>query len=104
MLTNITALCVADANSTSSSNVSLNVTNASGKNLTTQDPRYDNYIEGYDLKPETMASAPDSRVFGFSTSDLVASLIILAVLGFHCVAAMLVVFLVVIMSAKKKKN
>ncbi|WP_321430823.1 hypothetical protein [uncultured Methanolobus sp.] len=104
VLTNVCTVCVADANSTSGNDSLLNVTNASSNNLTTQNSRYDNYIEGYDMEKEPMAPLPDSDDFVFSRYGVATVLIVIIGIGSFFLVAMLAVVVIILKSAKKKKN
>lgn len=104
LLTNITVLCMEDANSTNNTTASLNITEIPGKNLPVKTSGLDGYVEGYDPEPVPVTELPDSQDFAFSKFDMAAFMLIIGGIGSFCVAAVLTVFLFILKSTKKKKN
>ncbi|ETA69015.1 hypothetical protein MettiDRAFT_2505 [Methanolobus tindarius DSM 2278] len=95
-------MCMADVNSTNSSNTSLNITETSGKNLSVQKFASGNYVKGYDMEHEQSPPIPDSENIGISIFELAVALIVIGGIGTFYVVALLIVFAVILKSAKKK--
>lgn len=104
VITSTNSMCMADANSTNSTNTSLNMTHASGKDPSVQGSGSSGYVKGYDMKPEAVVAIPESQDLSFSKFDLVASLVVAGGVGILGIAALVAVFVVVVIFMKKKKN
>jgi hypothetical protein len=80
----------------------LNITETSGKNLSVQKFASGNYVEGHEMEHEQFSPIPDSENIDISKFDLAVALIVIGNIGIFYVVALLIVFAVILKSAKKK--